>query len=69
MREGNYAGMRYAGMVQSLIRKRYTLEEELAVQRQREEKPEEFAQYFAYCETCKQKAREYTGKMEEENDG
>lgn len=69
MREENYAGMRYAGMVQSLIRKRYTLEEELAVQRQREEKPEEFAQYFAYCEACKQKARGYIGETKEADEG
>lgn len=35
------------------IRKRYTLNQELAIQRQRDEKPEEFTAYFAYCEECK----------------
>lgn len=40
------------------IRKRYTVDQELAVQRQRYRKPEEFAEYDAYCEECKAKVKE-----------
>ena len=46
------------GLVTSLIRRRYTLSEELSLLRQREERPEEFASYNAYAETCKAEARE-----------
>ena len=48
----------YPERVTALIRERYTLDAELAIQRQRESKPEEFAEYNAYCEECKERARE-----------
>ena len=48
----------YGQTVDSLIRKRYSLWDELAILRQRDEKPEEFAAYNAYCEECKKKAKE-----------
>lgn len=48
----------YEEKVVSLIRQRYSLDEELAIQRQRDTKPEEFNEYFAYCEVCKQRAKE-----------
>ena len=48
----------YGQTVDSLIRKRYSLWDELAILRQRDEKPEEYAAYNAYCEECKKKAKE-----------
>ena len=48
----------YEEKVVSLIRQRYSLDEELAIQRQRDTKPEEFQAYFDYCEECKQRAKE-----------
>ena len=48
----------YEGLVLLLIRDRYSLDEELAIQRQRDTKPEEFQAYFEYCEECKQRAKE-----------
>ena len=47
----------YAEKVVSLIRQKYSLDEELAIQRQRDVKPQEFQEYFAYCEACKEKAK------------
>ena len=47
----------YEEMVISLIRERYSLDEELAIQRQRDTKPEEFEIYFNYCEECKKRAK------------
>ena len=47
----------YDEKVVSLIREKYSLDEELAIQRQRDTKPEEFNAYFAYCEECKMKAK------------
>lgn len=35
------------------IRERYTINQELAILRQRDTKPEEFAEYNAYVEQCK----------------
>lgn len=35
------------------IRERYTLNQELAILRQRDTKPEEFAEYNAFAEQCK----------------
>ena len=48
----------YSEKVVSLIREKYSLDEELAIQRQRDTKPEEFQEYFNYCEECKAKCKE-----------
>lgn len=47
----------YNARVSALIRERYSLDAELAVQRQKDAKPDEFAQYNAFCEACKERAR------------
>lgn len=43
----------YGQEVSRLIRERYSLDEELALGRQRDKKPEEWAEFNAYCEQCK----------------
>ncbi len=48
----------YECLVLAEIRKKYTLDQELSVQRQRDTKPEEFQEYFEYCEECKEKVKE-----------
>ena len=48
----------YEERVEQLIRERYSLNQELAIQRQRETKVEEFNAYYEYCEECKQIAKE-----------
>jgi hypothetical protein len=48
----------YEERVVELIRLRYSIDAELAIQRQRDSKPEEFAEYNAYCEECKIQAKE-----------
>ncbi len=52
---------RYAKRVNRLIRRRYTLSDELALLRRREEAPEAFAAYTAYAEECKARAKEGEG--------
>ena len=47
----------YEERVEELIREKYSINQEFAIQRQRETKPEEFEEYFAYCEECKSLAR------------
>jgi hypothetical protein len=48
----------YEEKVEQLIREKYTISDELAIQRQKDIKPSEFSEYFAYCEECKLKAKE-----------
>ena len=40
------------------IRKRYTVNQELAILRQRDTKPQEFAEYNAFVEQCKAEVKE-----------
>ena len=47
----------YGNQVNDLIRRRYSLSEELAILRQKDEKPDEYRAYFAFCEECKTKAK------------
>ena len=51
----------YPEYVSALIRERYSINAELAILRQRDEKPAEFAAYNEYCEQCKAKARAELG--------
>ena len=47
----------YEERVIALVRQRYTVNQELAILRQRDTKPEEFDEYNAYVEQCKATAR------------
>lgn len=44
----------YDEAVDAEIRKQYTVSQEFAILRQRDEKPDEYATYYAYCEQCKE---------------
>lgn len=48
----------YEERVVQLIREKYTIDDELGILRQRDSKPEEFAEYNEYCENCKKIAKE-----------
>jgi len=43
----------YDEAVNSRIRERYSESQEFAILRQRDEKPDEYAEYYNYCEECK----------------
>ena len=47
----------YEGLIVSKIRQKYSVNQELAILRQRDTKPEEFAEYNAYVEQCKAQAK------------
>ena len=47
----------YKAAVERLIRERYTVADELGILRQRDTKPEEYAEYYAFAEQCKAQAR------------
>ena len=50
--------MSYDEAVNAEIRKRYTISQEFAILRQKDEKPQEYAEYYAYCEACKALVKE-----------
>lgn len=52
---------KYPSLVETYIREKYSIADELAIQRQRETKPEAFQEYFEFCEECKKRAREELG--------
>ena len=47
----------YPQLVENKIRTKYSVSAELAILRQRNSKPEEFAEYNAFCELCKAEAK------------
>lgn len=47
----------YPEKVNALVRLRYSIADELAIQRQRDTKPEEFQIYYDYVEWCKEEAK------------
>ena len=51
----------YTDLVDRLIRRRYSVSAEIAILRQRDTKPEEFAEYNSYAEACKRIAKEALG--------
>lgn len=48
----------YGKRVEALIRERYSMSQEIAINRQRDTKPTEWQEYYDFCEECKRKARE-----------
>lgn len=54
----------YDELVEQFIAERYTTSQEIAINRQREEKPDEWQQYYDYCEECKTRARAELNSLE-----
>lgn len=48
----------YGEAINLEIRKKYTESEEFAILRQKDEKPDEYTEYFDYCEKCKTYVKE-----------
>lgn len=55
--QAEYDRAKYESLVESKIRERYTVGQELAILRQREDKSDEYQAYYDYCERCKAEAR------------
>lgn len=65
-----YTDAEYSERVNALIRERYSDSEELSILRQRDDKPSQFAEYFAFCEECKKRAKaELSARSAEEKGG
>ena len=55
--EDTFEPIPYEQRVVSRIRERYSVDDELAILRQRESKPDEFAEYNAFVEKIKEEER------------
>ena len=55
----------YEKLVERKIAKRYTTSQEIAFIRQKDRKPDEYAEYDSFVEECKKEVKEMLG-MEEE---
>lgn len=60
-KKNGVAGKVYPQLVQELINKKYSIYDELAIQRQRDTKQDEFNEYNTYCEECKVEAKRLLG--------
>lgn len=57
----------YGNQVNDLIRRRYSLSEELSLLRQRDSKQEEYQKYNVYCEECKKTVKDKISEGEPSN--
>ena len=55
--DNGYTPVDYGNVVEEFIRQRYSVSQELAIQRQKDAKPEEYIDYYDYCEECKAEAK------------
>ena len=55
----SYSTLPYEELIDNLIRKKYTINEELAIQRQRDTKPDEFKEYFDCVENIKTQVKDF----------
>ncbi len=51
----------YGALTSAIVRAKYSADAELAIQRQRDSKPEEFEAYYAFCEAAKAAAKAAMG--------
>ena len=55
---------KYSNLVVRYIREKYSQDDEFAILRQRDSKPEKFEEYNSFCEECKNKAKVKLGIIE-----
>ena len=60
-----WQSVNYDDAVDAEIRKRYSVSQEFAILRQKDEKPDEYAVYYAFCEECKAYVKAQMKKYEE----
>lgn len=60
-----WANTPYDDAVNAKIRERYSESQEFAILRQKDQKPDEYAAYYSYCEECKAYVKEKKGLKEE----
>lgn len=63
-----YTQEEYEEKVNTLIRNKYSLSEELAILRQQQTKTAEYQAYYDYCEQCKAEAKALLAEEQRTND-
>ena len=58
-----WTNISYEDAVNAEIRKKYSESAEFAILRQKDEKPNEYAEYYSYCEECKAYVKEQKAKF------
>ena len=58
-----WTNISYDEAVNAEIRKKYSESAEFAILRQKDEKPNEYAEYYSYCEECKAYVKEQKAKF------
>lgn len=58
-----WTNISYDEAVNAEIRKKYSESAEFAILRQKDEKPNEYAEYYSYCEECKAYVKEQKAKL------
>lgn len=58
-----WTNISYDEAVNAEIRKKYSESAEFAILRQKDEKPNEYAEYYSYCEECKAYVKEQKAKV------
>lgn len=58
-----WQSVNYNDAVNAEIRKRYSVSQEFSILRQKDEKPEEYAAYYSYCEECKAYVKQKKNKI------
>lgn len=56
-KQHQYDEYTYSQLVSKFIHEKYTIDDEIAITRQRDIKPEEWIMYNEFCEECKNRAR------------
>ena len=59
-----YSSLPYETIVRMMIKEKYDINEELAIQRQRDTKPSEFQEYFDYIESIKTLVKDFITERE-----
>ena len=60
-----YSALPYKVIVKRLISEKYSIDDEVAIQRQKENKPKEFEEYYDFVENCKTIAKAFIAERDE----
>ena len=60
-----YKDVSYEEFINRMVRSKYSIDQEFAILRQRDTKPEEFEEYNTFVESCKSRAKQFVKEREE----
>lgn len=63
-----YNPIDYEDLVAKLIEEKYSINDQIAIIRQKESKPDEYTEFYSFCEECKLKAKAFVSERDAIND-